>query len=64
MEQGSVEEFESLLKDTIRCEHDTINQELQAIAGSLSFVTKWENLWTAQGLSCHNKLKILKKIRG
>ena len=60
MEHGFVEEVKLVLKDMVAREHNIINQKLQGIAGSLSSVFfKWEKLWLAQVLNCHNELKVV-----
>ena len=49
--------FTLVLKYMVAREHDIIDEEIQGIAGSLSSVTNYEQLWLAQVLICHNETK-------
>ena len=59
MEHALVEEVQLVLKDMVAREHDIIDHELQGIASSLSSVTRWEKLWLAQVVNCHNESKVI-----
>ena len=59
IEHGFVEEVQLVLKHMVAREHDIIDKEIQGIAGSLSCVSKWEKLWLAQALHCHNETKVV-----